>query len=88
MSATLSPTITRPPQSADPVQSPEFVYGEDSVPQDLSFHGATEVLVAQQFNQDVLGDIHDGFSNFIESGQVWALLIGLVLGYMIRGITR
>lgn len=25
--------------------------------------------------------------NFIESGQVWALLIGLVLGYAIRGMT-
>ncbi|MEM6252957.1 MAG: hypothetical protein AAF821_08545 [Cyanobacteria bacterium P01_D01_bin.156] len=25
--------------------------------------------------------------NFIESGQVWALLIGIVLGYAIRGMT-
>ncbi len=45
-------------------------------------------LIAQTFDQDVLGDIKTGFDNFIESGQVWALLIGLVVGYVIRGLTR
>ncbi|MGK7910577.1 MAG: hypothetical protein AB4050_03705 [Synechococcus sp.] len=45
-------------------------------------------IVAQGFEQDVLGDIQNGFTNFVETGQVWALLIGLVLGYVIRGLTR
>lgn len=44
--------------------------------------------LAQSFDQDVMGDIRSGFTNFVETGQVWALLIGLVLGYVIRGLTR
>jgi hypothetical protein len=36
---------------------------------------------------DVLGQIQRAFNYFIKSGQVWALLIGLFLGYVIRGIT-
>ena len=45
-------------------------------------------IVAQSFDQDVLGDIKSGFTNFVETGQVWALLIGLVVGFVIRGLTR
>lgn len=45
-------------------------------------------ILAQSFDQDVLGDIKSGFTNFVETGQVWALLIGLVLGFVIRGLTR
>jgi len=36
---------------------------------------------------DVLGQMQAAFNNFIKSGQVWALMIGLFFGYMIRGIT-
>jgi len=36
---------------------------------------------------DVLGQMQRAFNNFIQSGQVWALAIGLFFGYMIRGIT-
>ncbi|MEL7084373.1 MAG: hypothetical protein AAF268_08535 [Cyanobacteria bacterium P01_A01_bin.3] len=45
-------------------------------------------VIAQSFDQDVLGDIKSGFTNFVETGQVWALLIGLVVGFVIRGLTR
>ena len=45
-------------------------------------------VLAQSFDQDVLGDIKNGFTNFVETGQVWALLIGLVVGFVIRGLTR
>ncbi len=45
------------------------------------------VPIIAQYDQDVLADIGNGFKNFYESGQLWALLIGLVLGYMIRGLT-
>lgn len=45
------------------------------------------VVIAQQFDEDVLGDLGSAFSNFYESGQIWALLIGIVLGYVIRGMT-
>ncbi|MDJ0704719.1 MAG: hypothetical protein QNJ46_15655 [Leptolyngbyaceae cyanobacterium MO_188.B28] len=45
------------------------------------------MIIAQYFDQDILGDLGNGWSKFVESGQVWALLIGIVLGYLIRGIT-
>ncbi len=47
----------------------------------------TEAIVAQVFRQDVLGDIRRGWNNFVESGQIWALLIGIVAGYMLKSIT-
>ncbi|MEM0982273.1 MAG: hypothetical protein AAGH78_18645 [Cyanobacteria bacterium P01_H01_bin.58] len=43
--------------------------------------------VIAQFDQDILGDLGNAFGGFIESGQIWALLIGIVIGYIIRGIT-
>ncbi|MBE7381730.1 MAG: hypothetical protein F6J95_010010 [Leptolyngbya sp. SIO1E4] len=46
----------------------------------------TATIVAQ-FDQDVLGDISGAFKNFVDSGQIWALVIGIVIGYVIRGIT-
>ncbi|MEH2280320.1 MAG: hypothetical protein V7K90_03090 [Nostoc sp.] len=36
---------------------------------------------------DVMGQIQKGWSHFIQTGQVWALLIGLVIGYIIRNLT-
>lgn len=44
-------------------------------------------IIAQQFEDNFFNHSGDILGNFIESGQVWALLIGLVLGYVIRGIT-
>ncbi|NER82590.1 MAG: hypothetical protein F6K42_24125 [Leptolyngbya sp. SIO1D8] len=49
-------------------------------------HSNTAVVIAQ-FDQDILGDLSTAFQNFIDSGQVWALIIGIVLGYVVRGIT-
>jgi hypothetical protein len=40
-----------------------------------------------QFNQDVLGDIGKGWNNFVQSGQLIAVIIGLVLGYLLRTVT-
>lgn len=36
---------------------------------------------------DVLGQMQQGWNNFVESGQVWALVIGVVVGYMFRFFT-
>ncbi|MEL6382433.1 MAG: hypothetical protein AAFQ89_08165 [Cyanobacteria bacterium J06626_18] len=44
-------------------------------------------VVVAQSEGDVLSDIGGAFRGFYESGQLWALLIGLVLGYIVRGIT-
>lgn len=45
------------------------------------------MIIAQQFDQDILGDLGLAMNKFVESGQVWALIIGIVLGYLIRGLT-
>lgn len=44
-------------------------------------------IIAQQFEDNFFERTGDIFGNFVESGQVWALLIGIVIGYVIRGIT-
>ncbi|MEE3718189.1 hypothetical protein V2H45_15720 [Tumidithrix elongata RA019] len=41
----------------------------------------------KQFPQDVLGDMGKGWNGFVKSGQIWALLIGLIAGYLFRSIT-
>jgi hypothetical protein len=36
---------------------------------------------------DVIADMQKAFHNFVNSGQAWALLIGLFVGYMFRSFT-
>ncbi len=56
------------------------------LPAALPVHTENLVL-AQQFDQDILGDMNGAFAHFVESGQVWALLIGFVLGYIFKSLT-
>ncbi len=44
-------------------------------------------LIAQQNSDDLVGNFQAVFDNFIQSGQVWALLLGFVLGYLFRSLT-
>jgi hypothetical protein len=44
-------------------------------------------VLAQQFDQDILGDLANAWNNFVQSGQIWALIIGIIIGYLIRGLT-
>jgi hypothetical protein len=44
-------------------------------------------VLAQQFETDVFAGTRAWFANFIESGQVWALIIGIILGYAFRSFT-
>jgi len=44
-------------------------------------------LIAQQFEDNFLNNFQGTFNNFVESGQVWALLLGLIIGYMICSLT-
>lgn len=37
------------------------------------------------FNTDVFANTRAFFNNFVKSGQAWALGVGLILGYVIRG---
>ena len=45
-------------------------------------------LLAQQFKQDVIVDLGKGWDGFVKSGQIWALMIGVVVGYLFRSITN
>lgn len=48
---------------------------------------AATVLAKVDPELDVIAQMQDAFNNFIDSGQGWALLIGLVLGYLFRSMT-
>jgi hypothetical protein len=53
------------------------------------FGVTTHVLVIAQFqNVDILSNIQTGWTDFLQTGKAGALVVGLVVGYMIRGITR
>ena len=48
----------------------------------------TSSLLAQMIEDpDILGQLQDAWYNFIDSGQVWALLIGTFFGYTFKGFT-
>jgi hypothetical protein len=52
---------------------------------DLSTHG---LIIAEQFqNVDILSNIQNGWNDFLRTGKAGVLAIGLVMGYMVRGIT-
>lgn len=44
-------------------------------------------LLAQQFETDVFANTRSAFDNFVKSGQLWAFVIGLVIGYLVRSFT-
>ena len=53
---------------------------------DMMTHG---LLLAEQFQStDILGNIQTGWADFLQTGKAGALAVGLVMGYMVRGITR
>lgn len=46
------------------------------------------IFLAQQISDpNVIGQMQEAFNNFIVSGQVWALAIGFIIGYVVRGLT-
>ena len=45
-------------------------------------------LLAQAIEDpDIITQLEDAWYNFIDSGQVWALLIGTFFGYIFKGFT-
>jgi hypothetical protein len=53
---------------------------------DINNHG---LILAQQFqNVDIMANLQSGWADFLQTGKAGALAVGLVMGYMIRGITR
>lgn len=46
-----------------------------------------QTIIAQEVTDpDVMGQMGEYLTNFYESGQLWALLVGMVLGFVFRGI--
>ncbi len=41
-------------------------------------------VVAQYFDEDLIGTSGAMLKHFYDSGQLWALLIGIVLGYLFK----
>lgn len=56
-------------------------------PSDTPTTAQPVAVVLAQFQDNVLDDITGAFRTFIDSGQVWALIVGIILGYVVRGIT-
>ena len=51
----------------------------------ITTHG---LVLAQFQNVDILGNMQAGWNDFLQSGKAGTFTIGLVLGYVVRGITR
>ncbi|MGD1849055.1 MAG: hypothetical protein ACFCBU_00060 [Cyanophyceae cyanobacterium] len=50
--------------------------------------GLSQTILAQKFEEtDLAGDVQSAWNNFVESGQIWALIIGVIFGYMFRTFT-
>jgi hypothetical protein len=45
------------------------------------------VLAQNVTDPNILGQMQKAFTHFVQTGQAWALLIGLVIGYMLRNLT-
>jgi len=53
----------------------------------LSMQASSTLVLAQFDDVDILRDMVNLWNTFIETGQVWALIIGLIIGYFLRGLT-
>jgi hypothetical protein len=57
-------------------------------PDGLLWHWHSDYpTLAQQFDTDVFAGVRRAADNFMKTGQVWALLIGIIIGYLLRGFT-
>lgn len=51
-------------------------------------HWPTDWLLAQQVPQtDIVGDLQKWFNNLVKTGQLWAFLLGIIVGYLIKTFT-
>ncbi len=49
---------------------------------------ANTILLAQEIHDpDLLGQIQHTWNHFVQTGQIWALLIGVVIGYIFKNLT-
>ena len=55
---------------------------------DVRSHNYIAVTSTNIKDPDLLGNIQGSFNHFVGTGQVWALLAGVVIGYMFRSMTN
>lgn len=60
---------------------------QHGIQQGFDISPADWTVLAQQFETDVFADFRNFANNFVQSGQLWALIIGIVIGYILRGLT-
>jgi hypothetical protein len=55
----------------------------------LDLHDITSsgLSIAQTYKDNLFGNVEGAWNNFIRSGQVWALMIGFIIGYLFRSLT-
>lgn len=61
------------------------------ITQDVYHHSLSPLvtILAQTFEDvDIIREMEDAWNNFIETGQVWALLIGVFFGYLFKSLTK
>ncbi|PSB32032.1 hypothetical protein C7B70_11555 [Chlorogloea sp. CCALA 695] len=65
-----------------------FSQGYDPISQLLLKLPINWTIVAQTLKQtDLGGDVQKAFAHFVATGQIWALLTGLIIGYLFRSLT-
>jgi hypothetical protein len=57
-----------------------------SVVQD-HLQSSTSFIAQKVEDPNIMGKIQQSWQNFVKSGQVWALLIGLFFGYLFKSFT-
>ncbi|WP_009632651.1 hypothetical protein [Synechocystis sp. PCC 7509] len=65
-----------------------FSHGYEGVSQILLKLPINWTIVAQTFKQtDLVGDVQKAFDHFVQTGQIWAMITGLIIGYLFRSLT-
>lgn len=71
-----------------PIKHQAMNYFSDAISQLVWHLPVNLTMLAQNINDpDVLGQMQQTWNNFVQTGQVWALLVGLIIGYVLRGLT-
>jgi hypothetical protein len=63
-------------------------FGPDALPAASHLFSVDWQGLAQlKTNTDLFGQFASGWNNFVRTGQVWALVIGIIIGYFIKSFT-
>jgi hypothetical protein len=63
-------------------------YYTDLISQLVWYFPVDWTVVAQNITDpNIVGQMQQAFNHFVQTGQVWAMLIGLIIGYVFRNLT-